>query len=135
MIHHRERGAGAGGRPRLLTGQRQLAVVAGYSWEPNSLRVQLYLACGTLPSGRLRYSGRTALDLGTTAAKREFAARVRPLRAGAHHQGIASPLPPHIVPLAPRLLADVAHEGWSPAGLMRHPRLCALRDDEGPAAV
>lgn len=122
---HRRRGQGT---------QHQLAVVAGYSWEANSLRAHVYLACGMLPSGMLRYSGRTTVTFANREEKQAFARRMHVLRVGTHHAMVASPLPPHVVLVLPSLLAEVVHDGWTTAGLMRQPQLRALRERDEPPA-
>lgn len=105
---------------RHRTTQQQLAVVAGYAWNRGQLSAQVYLACGTMPSGLLRYAGRAELVFASMKEKRVFARRVAEIRITEHHPLIASPLPSGIVCVAPRLLAQVTHSGWTACGLMRH---------------
>ena len=104
---------------RHRTTQDQLAVVAGYSWNRGHPSALIYLACGTMPSGLLRYAGRAEVQFASLEEKRAFGRRVADIRVKAHHPLIASPLPGTIVWLAPRLLAQVTHHGWTPGGLMR----------------
>ena len=65
--------------------QQQAAVVAGYSWERNSLQAHIYLACGMVPSGLLRYAGKTTVEFKSVEEKKAFARLVHPLRLGSHH--------------------------------------------------
>jgi len=118
MSAHPNRGQSVRRRIRHVGGQHQLAVVAGYSWKPHTLQVYIYLACGTMPSGLLRYSGKTILQFSSEAERRAFARRVQAIRLPRRHPLLASPLPLRMVPVAPRLLAVVTHHGWSEGGLM-----------------
>lgn len=122
----RRRGGSAGG-------QHQLAVVAGYQWESKALQAHVYLACGMVPSGLLRYAGRTTIEFSTEAEKRAFARQMHAMRLAAHHPLIASPLPAHMVCVAPRLLADVSHQGWTSGGLMHDIHIQAFRTVDEPS--
>ncbi len=113
--------------------QRQVAVVAGFAWEQNSLQAQVYLACGMVPSGLLRYAGKTRITFESAEDKKAFARRVQPLKLGSHHPLIASPLPGRMLWLAPRLLAEVAHRGWTDAGLMHDIEIQAFRSVDEPS--
>jgi len=123
-VHHRMRHAGV---------QHQLAVVAGYAWKANSLQADIFLACGTMPSGLLRYSGKVVLEFRSEAERRAFAKRVHSLRLERRHPLLTSPLPCGMVPIAPQLLADVSHHGWTEGGLMHGIALERLRNVDEPS--
>jgi hypothetical protein len=112
--------------------QHQLAVVAGYAWRPNSLQADIFLACGTMPSGLLRYSGKTVLEFKDVSERRAFAKQVQSLRLAQRHPLLASPIPSRMVPIAPHLLADVSHHGWTAGGLMHGIALEGLHNVEEP---
>ena len=112
--------------------QHQLAVVAGYAWKSNSLQADIYLACGTMPSGLLRYSGKAVLEFKNEAERRAFANKVHSIRLDRRHPLLASPLPCRMVPIAPQLLADVSHHGWTEGGLMHGIALERLRNVDEP---
>ncbi len=121
----REHGIGA----RRHGEHNQLAVVAGYAWKGLD-SVWLYLACGTLPSGLLRYAGRTELRFSSCTQKRTFCQRVLRIRAVRHHPMVASPLPAQLTCLAPGLLAQVTHQGWTDMGTMVAPTFEQFVDRE-----
>ena len=120
-------------RMRHAGGRHQLAVVAGYAWTPNSLKADIYLACGMMPSGLLRYSGKTVLEFKNQAERRAFAKKVHAMRLERRHPLLASPLPCRMVPIAPQLLADVSHHGWTEGGLMHGIALERLRSVDEPS--
>jgi hypothetical protein len=99
--------------------QHQLAVVAGYSWKPHAPQAYVYLACGTMPSGLLRYSGKTVISFSSDLERHDFALKVHSMRLATRHPLFTSPMPECMVPIAPILLVEVSHHGWSEAGLMR----------------
>ena len=119
-------------RMRHTGSQHQLAVVAGYAWKSNSLEADIYLACGTMPSGLLRYSGKTVLEFKSESERRAFAKQVHAMRLDRRHPLLASPLPYRMVPIAPQLLADVSHHGWTEGGLMHGIALEGLRNVTEP---
>ena len=121
-------------RMRQTGGQHQLAVVAGYAWKPNSLQADIFLACGTMPSGLLRYSGKTVLEFKNEAERQAFAKQVQAMRLARRHPLLASPIPSRMVPIAPQLLADVSHHGWTAGGLMHGIAIERLRSVEEPPA-
>jgi hypothetical protein len=120
-------------RRRMSGGyQQQLAVVAGYSWKPHSGEAFVYLACGMMPSGLLRYSGKTVISFSNDAERHEFAVKVHAMRLARRHPLFASPMPERMIPITPILLAEVRHHGWSEGGLMRDVAIERFRSVDEP---
>lgn len=108
--------------------ERQLCAVIGY--EPASRStgrsLQLHLAYGALPDCGLRYAGRVEVPARSARFSRELGRVLRGLRSTAYPPGVQSPLPAEMQWVMPSVLVEVAHSGWSRAGLLVEAELVSV---------
>jgi hypothetical protein len=112
---------------------RQVCVVVGYAELPCGTTA-LHLACGKVPDYTLRYAGSVHLPSQSTRTRTALVKGLKALHAPAHPPGVQSPLPEGIQLVAPAVLVEVTHRGWSAGGRMCAVELVAIHPMEHTAS-